>query len=152
MIFRGNRRRGGWRSKGVRDMIARPVPEPSMRIIAMLVLLASSAQAQMLQGVVRDSVSRHPVAGAVVSIVDSAGRSLSRGLTGESGGYRVTVPAGGERLRVQRLGFRMRELVLDTGRADVDTLEVVLTALPSLLEPVRVMSAARCPRRRDNAD
>lgn len=122
-----------------------------MRFSAVLLfMVAVPLEAQLLQGVVRDSVSRLPIPGVVVSLTDSSGRSVARTLSDQVGGYRVLMPAGVSRIRLQRLGFRMRE----TPAPSVDgivNLDLTLAALPSLLEPVQVLEAARCPRRRDNA-
>ena len=123
-----------------------------MRVaLALLTIVALPLEAQLLQGTVRDSVARSPIAGVVVSAVDSAGRPVGRTLTNQSGVYRLAVPAAAAGLRVQRIGFRMREVRLPASADDLSSMDIVLAAVPSLLDPVRVVGAARCPRRRDNA-
>jgi hypothetical protein len=123
-----------------------------MRLAALFLLIASPLSAQVLQGVVRDSVARQPVPGVVVSLIDSAGKPTARTLSDQRGLYRLVVRPGAALVRVQRLGYRMREVPMIATGDDVATLDLLVAAIPSLLEPVRVLGAARCPRRRDNAE
>jgi hypothetical protein len=122
--------------------------------VALGLILASSAaplQAQLFQGTVRDSATRSPVPGVVVSVVDSSGRPGARTLTTMNGFYRILVPATGSRLRLQRIGYRMREVPVRPSGDETASLDMILSPVPSLLDPVRVVSAAACPKRRDNA-
>jgi hypothetical protein len=124
-----------------------------MRAILLLVLLACPAGAQMIQGVIRDSIARLSIPGAVVSALDSSGATVARTLSDGQGAFRLVVPGGKYRLRVQRIGFRRLELLgpVTVPVEGAATADVVMVALPSLLETVRVTGAAKCPRRRDNA-
>jgi hypothetical protein len=123
-----------------------------MRVALVLVLTAAvPLEAQLLQGVVRDSVTRAPIAGVVVSAVDSLGRPVTRTLSSQTGAYRLVVPSTVPQLRIQRIGYRMRELPFRSGDETV-SMDISLLAIPSLLDPVHVLGAAKCPRRRDNAD
>jgi hypothetical protein len=115
-------------------------------------LAAAPLPAQLYQGVVRDSLARTPVAGVVISALDSAGKPAARTLSGQDGRYRMFVPASADRLRIQRIGYRMRELPLKASAEETVAYDVALAPVPSLLDPVRVLSASACPRRRDNAD
>ena len=121
-------------------------------LAACLNVAAAPLRAQIYQGFVRDSVSGAAIPGVVVSAVDSAGRPVFRTLSGQDGAYRLMVPASATHLRVQRIGYRLRDLRI-TPSPDEETasLDIRLVALPSLLEPVRVFGTAACPRRRDNA-
>jgi hypothetical protein len=124
-----------------------------MRVaLVLLVMAVVPLEAQLLQGVVRDSVARSAIGGAVVSAIDSLGRPLTRTLSNQDGVYRLVVPQAAARLRVQRIGFRMRELPFPSSAGLPPVLDIALLAVPSLLDPVRVVEAAKCPRRRDNAE
>src|SRR4051812_48573166 len=113
---------------------------------------AASLKAQMYQGVVRDSVARMPVPGAVISAIDSDGKPASRTLSAQDGRYRLFVPASAAKLRVQRIGYRMREVPLKTSTDETVAYDFTLAPVPSLLDPVHVLGSSNCPRRRDNAD
>ena len=117
-------------------------------VAAVCVPLALGAQGS-LRGVVRDSTSQLPLAGAVVTAYDSAGRASRRTLSDERGTYAVAVGAGSWRLRIVRLGFRPTEVIVSAGRDSVAHADVVMSRIPYSLQPVRVTSAATCPRRSD---
>ncbi len=122
------------------------------RIIALsLLAFPFTGGAQIYQGTVRDSVSAGLIPGVVISAVDSAGKPIFRTLSGQDGTYRLMVPAATARLRVQRIGYRLREIAITASAEETASLDVRLLALPSLLEPVRVFGTAACPKRRDNA-
>jgi hypothetical protein len=128
------------------------LPRSLSRLIPLLILEAGVARAQLYQGVVRDSALRTPVAGVVVSAIDSGGKSVGRTLSRQDGQYRLVVPPATARLRLQRIGYRMREVPYTASMEEMVSLDFSLIALPSLLDPVRVFGAAKCPKRRDNAD
>ena len=114
------------------------------------VVFCASAHAQTLGGVVRDAASHHPVAGAVVQLIDSAGRVVTRRLTDSSGMYQLTLAGRSARIDVRRMGFRPFEKTLPPLRENA-TLDVALIRLATLLEAVRVSDQPSCPRRRDRA-
>ena len=107
--------------------------------------------AQELRGTVRDSASGLPISGAVIVLFDSAGAMLGRNISNERGQYRLAAPASVRRVRVLRIGFRLRELTLPPAVASVTQLDVVMTPIPALLEPLMVQADASCPRRSDRA-
>jgi hypothetical protein len=107
--------------------------------------------AQLYQGVVRDSLSRAPVAGVVISAIDSGGKTASRTLSGQDGRYRLFIPASSMKVRVQRIGYRLRELSVHPSNEEAVTFDFSLARVPSLLDPVHVVGASACPRRKDNA-
>ena len=109
---------------------------------------ATSALAQEVRGTVRESTSRQPIPGAVIALLDSAGRTLGRNITDERGQYRLVVSASTTRLRFIRIGFRPVTVSLARSGTRVDTMNVVMTTLPTMLDPVTV-SANGCPRRDD---
>jgi hypothetical protein len=114
--------------------------------------LAASAQgAGQVRGVVRDSASGGPVAGAVVVAYGDGRGAVARTLTDEAGRYRLVPTAAPQSLRVMRIGFRPREVMVPTGGPD-RVLDVVLTTIPTLLERVQVVAGASgCPRAPDAA-
>lgn len=122
----------------------------TLRAALLLMLTAMPGSAQMIRGVVRDSVSRIAIPGVVVSISDSVGNRLARTLTDGQGAYRMGVAPGSYRLRLVRIGFRMRELPVRIAEGQ-NTLDLSISALPSLLEPIKVVGAAKCRKRSDNA-
>jgi hypothetical protein len=117
----------------------------------MIGFLARFGQAQELRGVVRDSASRRPIAGAVLVLMDSSGATLGRNITNDRGAYRIALSPRIRRMQVLRIGFRPRDLRVPTIDTGVATLDVTLVALPTLLEPVLVSDRSRCPRRADRA-
>ena len=121
----------------------------ALAVVATIVLGGTSlARAQEVRGTVRESVSRQPIAGAVITLLDSAGRALGRNITDERGQYRLAVSATTTQLRFIRIGFRPVSVTLARSRGRVDTVDVVMTTLPTMLDPMTV-SANGCPRRDD---
>jgi hypothetical protein len=112
----------------------------------LLVGAARSATGQELHGVVRDSASRRPVSGAVITVLDSANVSLGRHITNERGEYRIALSDVGRRVRAVRLGYRPTALAIAAGTTQLD---LVLTAIPALLQTVTVSAASNCPKRDD---
>ncbi|MEO5817301.1 MAG: carboxypeptidase-like regulatory domain-containing protein, partial [Gemmatimonadaceae bacterium] len=115
----------------------------------LLLIAAERVRAQELRGVVVDSTSRRPLAGAVLVVLDSAGATLARNISNERGAYRVGLQPGAQRLRVLRIGYRVRDVRLPSRTGDITALDVSMVAIPPLLEPMRVTAAANCPRRSD---
>jgi len=116
------------------------------RLVAMLTCVARFASAQDLSGTVSDSATRRPIPGAVVMLLDAAGATVGRNITNERGQYRVAAPLTARRMRVLRMGFRPRELAFPF---TAQTFDVALVSIPTMLEQVRVVAGARCPRRSD---
>ena len=120
--------------------------------IAGLILIAGvshSASTQQLRGIVRDSASQRPIIGAVVTLFDSAGKAIMRGVSDEAGTYQIPFLGAAARGRIVRLGFRPRDIVLPAKTGPVTQLDFVLSWLPTMLEPVRSVANAHCPRRGD---
>src|SRR5258708_13852842 len=122
------------------------------RLLACSIVLAVAspgrASGQELRGTVRDSVSKKFIAGAVVTLVDDRGAAPARRLTDDHGQYRLVVSVGPLRLRVVRIGFRPVSMSVAHSAA-VHTVDVVMTPVPTLLEPVSVRANASCPRTAD---
>jgi len=109
---------------------------------------ARRAAAQEVRGTVREGASRQPIAGAVVALLDAGGRTLGRNITDERGRYRIVVSTATTQLRFLRIGFRPATVPLVRKGGAVDTIDVLMTTIPTMLEPMTV-SANGCPRRDD---
>src|SRR5262249_15464683 len=83
---------------------------------------------------------------SVVTMLDSSGKTVARTITNESGRFRVADRGAGRELRVTRIGYRPKKLSLG---ADATELDIVMVAIPTLLEPVQISSGANCDRRDD---
>jgi len=116
---------------------------------ALVVLSAHATRAQVLRGAVRDSASRQPIAGVVLLLLDASGATLGRNLTNERGEYRVALAPAMRRVRAIRIGFRPRVLAIPAPDAGVARLDIEMSSIPTLLEPVTVRSNPSCPRRSD---
>ena len=116
----------------------------------MLGAAALPARAQDLRGVVRDSATRAPIPGAVVTLLDNAGSVGGRTITDARGEFRARLLGdGARRVRVVRLGFRPREARLPAARDDIVRVDVVMTAIPMAMQSVHVAAGPSCPRRAD---
>ena len=118
--------------------------------LCLVVTLAGTAlaQAEELRGTVRDAASRQPIPGAVITLLDARGAALGRNITDERGRYRIAMPAEAVSLRFVRIGFRpFTANVARSGKA-IDTLDIAMTSLPTMLDPVNVRANA-CPNRSD---
>lgn len=136
-------------------MIARRL---SVILVPALLALATLTQvggAQELRGTVRDSVSKRPIPGAVLLLLDSSGAVLGRNLTDETGRFMIALRTGARRVRVQRIGFRLRELGLPakrtTGNAVEPWFDIAMLPIPTFLERVTVNEQSQCSRRSDRA-
>jgi hypothetical protein len=118
-------------------------------VTALFISCTRELQSQELRGVVLDSASRRPLAGAVLVVTDSAGTTLTRTISNERGLYRVGLSPSAQRLQARRIGFRVRDLRLPMRAGELTELNVVMVAIPALLEPMRVTAAASCPYRFD---
>ena len=113
-----------------------------------LVICARTSEAQVVRGTVSDSASRRPIPGAVLILFDSAGVVLGRNITNERGQYTLAGVSSARRLRVQRIGFRPRDVRIPAATNNVVELSVAMIPLPTFLEPIHVTASA-CPKRSD---
>lgn len=117
-------------------------------LLAMLLSLpALAAQAQAVRGSVQDAAKR-PLAGVVVSLLDSANSIVGRALSDERGEFRmVSTRAGTMRLRAQRVGFQATltdPFALEAGATVSPT--ITLAGAQVQLAAVRVVAASSCGR------
>jgi hypothetical protein len=122
----------------------------STRVLISAALLAagSSLHAQRVRGTLTDSATRDPVRGAVVSLSDSGGRFLSRGLADENGRYSVPRVGHPVRLRVVRIGYRPRDIALAVADSIVD---LRMAPIASVLDAVSSSAKRVCPGEQANA-
>ena len=102
------------------------------------------AGAQAVRGVVRDSALAQPLAGAIVSLVDSLGNATARTIADGSGAFALTRASGALRVRAIRIGYAPRELPLARGSGDVSVL-LAMEPIPPVLAAVRVSETKLCP-------
>ncbi|MFI5233516.1 MAG: carboxypeptidase-like regulatory domain-containing protein [Gemmatimonadales bacterium] len=124
----------------------------SVTILVACAMFTGAAHAQAITGVVHDSVSLQPVSGAVVILLDSAGGIVARSLTNERGEYRTAFREPMRMARFVRIGFVPRDVPLPPRTASDAHLDVTMFALPSLIQPIRVLANSQCKVRKDRAD
>ncbi len=106
---------------------------------------AQAAGAQQIRGVVRDSASALPIPGAVVAVVDAAGRQRGRSITDALGQYHLAAD-GAARLQVLRIGFRPRDVAVPRAPAAGDILlDVSMLPVPQLIEGMLIQDRTSCP-------
>ena len=84
-------------------------------VLLALALAAHSASAQRLSGIVRDSSAHVPLAGAVVTVLDSAHASLANAISDEAGRYSVALGARAAQVRVVHIGYQPLEQPVPRG-------------------------------------
>lgn len=109
---------------------------PAVLVVAAL-LVPSSLPAQSVRGQLTDSISRAPLAGAFITLIDEHGAEKARTITNHAGEFLLSAPAGTYRIRSKRIGFRpflSAPLTLRSGEtisfiAAVDPIPVPLSEL-----------------------
>lgn len=110
-----------------------------LRLLALLVLgLPSVARAQAVRGRIIDALQSLPVAGALVELQDSVGRSLQRGLSSPSGAFRFVTPGPATyRIRVAAIGYTQRPVdVIQLGAADAVLPDLRISPAATILPDV----------------
>lgn len=108
------------------------------------VLLAPTAQAQLLRGTVLEADTVQGAAGAILE-VSVGGEPLRRVLVGRSGVFVLPVPAGRQvQLRGLRIGRQPTQGPGFTMPSRDTTVRLVLTGAPVQLDRVTVVEGARC--------
>ncbi|MHB2034246.1 MAG: carboxypeptidase regulatory-like domain-containing protein [Gemmatimonadaceae bacterium] len=129
---------------------------PKLSVAALvihLVIAKSELHAQWLRGVVRDSLSGAPVAGAVVSVIDSSGGVRGRVIVGGDGRFSIGAPPAAASLRVIRIGFRPRDVQLSSSAAArAEPVAISMQRLPALLASIRVSDHSLCDGSDEHGD
>lgn len=113
---------------------------------------ATTLSAQHVRGIVRDSTTGEPIAGAVVTLLDAAGRLSGRTLTSTTGRFTVAIGDTARRLTLVRIGFRPGSLSLELAPTHSDTtLSLGMAPLPTMLSAVESVTQPGCPTSEDRA-
>src|SRR5262245_43028529 len=126
--------------------------QPRVCLVACLATILTASTplaAQQLRGTVRDSASRAPIPGVVLIVFDSSGKTLERNITNDRGEYTLPLPTAARRVQVLRIGFRPKTNQVPAVVDGVARLDVVMSAIPTLLETVAIVEQPNCPRRED---
>lgn len=104
------------------------------------------ASAQVVRGLVHQSADAQAVAGALVSLVDSAGVEWAQSLSNASGAYFLRAPRPGVyRLRVERIGYRAATSPpLRLAAGDTLTYDVRASVRAVSLGAIEVKAKRRC--------
>jgi hypothetical protein len=105
-------------------------------------LAASPALAQRVRGTLTDSSTREPITGAVVTVSDSTGRFLARGIAGADGRFDVPRFPESKRIHVVRIGYRPID---GTVPAADEMLDLRMRAIASQLATVTTSGRRVCP-------
>ena len=118
---------------------------PAVLLVAALAVPGALA-AQTVRGQLTDSVSRAPLPGAFLTLVDEHGVEKARTITNGSGEFLLTAPAAGVyRLRSKRIGFRpyvSPPLTLTAG--GTSSYNAVIDPIPVALAQVVVQGERQC--------
>ena len=118
---------------------------PALLLVAALAVPGAPA-AQTVRGQLTDSVTRAPLPGAFLTLVDEHGVERARTITNGSGEYLLTAPAPGVyRLRSKRIGFRpyvSPALTLTAG--GTSSYNAVIDPIPVALSQVVVQGERQC--------
>jgi hypothetical protein len=107
---------------------------------------ANTLSAQQLRGVVRDSASREPIPGVVLSLVDAAGKVSGRTIADQQGRYHLPLAGAATRLQAVRIGFSPREVTVPPhAGSDNAAVDVAMVVLPTLMDAVLVSGETSCP-------
>ena len=111
---------------------------------ALVAVIAQTPRAQQVRGVVRDSTAGIPLPGAVVVILDSARVVSGRAIADAAGRFVFGRRSTSVSVRVNRIGYRPREVSIPPGQGDF-SLDLAMARIPPLLDAVRVTDRVLCP-------
>src|SRR5665213_2601041 len=107
-------------------------------VAAALTTGATPSVAQRVTGIVRDTGTSAPLAGAVVSTLDAQRQPISHAVADSGGRYFIALTESATQLRVQRIGFQPRFVALPSTREALMTVDLWMTKIPTLLSGVTV--------------
>ena len=107
---------------------------------------AAALAAQTIRGQFVDSVTRAPLSGAFLTLVDSGGSERARAITDVAGQFTLTAPEPGTyRLRSKRIGFRPYfSLALALHSGETTTYNAAVDPIPIALREVVVTGERQC--------
>ncbi len=119
-----------------------------------LLLAATPAHAQLVRGVVVDSASDEPLAGATVRLVGADGSAVGGALLGDNGRFALRAPSPGRyAVHVQRVGWTLtRDTTLDLAAGDTVWRRIVVAAVPVSLAEIRITARPSCEARADSRE
>lgn len=114
---------------------------------------AAASPAQEVRGVVRDSATQGPVAGAVLLLSNASGATLARKISDAQGRFSFAAEqsVGAARLRAIHIGFQPRDLTVPADPAARQTITIAMQLLGTMLDTVHVVASDRCGRGADAA-
>jgi hypothetical protein len=115
-------------------------------LAVVLLCLGTPLAAQRVSGHVHEALSNAAVPGAIVTLFDASGKTVTRTVTNAAGAYRLVGNGQGRSLTVLRIGFKPVTQPLagtPTDTALVD--DIAMSMLPAVLEAVAVHDQTRCP-------
>jgi hypothetical protein len=109
-----------------------------------LFLAPAALRAQAITGTVRDAMTRLPVGGTSISVVDTEGVARVRVLADDAGRFRIAVPPGAWSLRAENVGYDVLETEpVTVGERETVTVEVRIGPRPVEIEPLIVETRQR---------
>ena len=102
----------------------------------------NSALGQRVRGTLSDSATHEPIPGAVVSVSDSSGRFLARGVADVEGRFSIPRFDGSTKIHVIRIGYRPIDAMVPPGD---EPLQLRMTAIASQLAVTRTSGRRVCP-------
>jgi hypothetical protein len=114
---------------------------------SLLFALPSDMTAQVLRGRVLDAGTTNPVTGALVLVIDSAGRRVSSVLTNDQGAFQLSARTGRLVVRVEMIGRRSLSTELTLAPGAIRDLTLELPLAPIVLRGINVKAAERCDLR-----
>lgn len=118
----------------------------ALAVIALAAAAAAPLRAQIVRGQLTDSVSRTPLPGAFLTLVDEHGTERARAMSSQTGGFALIAPSPGVyRVRSKRIGFRpfvSPALTLESGQPTA--YDVAIDPIPIVLEEVVVAGERQC--------
>ncbi|MGE5802850.1 MAG: carboxypeptidase-like regulatory domain-containing protein [Gemmatimonadota bacterium] len=115
-------------------------------VLAIACSTAAGARAQTVRGLFSDSVSRTPLPGVFVTLVDTQGTERARTITNQAGAFVLSAPTPGTyRIRSKRIGLHpyvSQPLTLRAG--ETISYDAVVLPIPVPLEQVVVAGDRQC--------
>src|SRR5438067_724785 len=114
--------------------------------VRLLLVVATPLTAQTVRGQLTDSLTRSPLPGAFLTLVDEQGVERARSITNAAGEFLITAPAAGTyRLRSKRIGFRPYvSTALVLGAGETSALNAAVAPIAVVLSEVVVVGERQC--------
>jgi hypothetical protein len=103
---------------------------------------ATPALGQRVRGTLTDSSTHEPITGAVLTISDSSGRFLARGIVGGDGRFDVPRFPGSKQIHIVRIGYRPIDATVPAGD---EQLNLGMRAIASQLAAITTSGRRVCP-------